>query len=161
MTITMVMGASVGAKLVMVCGAPSSNTLKFSFFRPVRMSPFSVVAMTSRVTTGTSTAMVTPASGGACVGGLAGGFCCGTGGGALCWGWPPCGPAGACAKAGGRASAQVIKAAVAAVTIVEDMLFMRDPLFLRGERSFEYTAMRLNLRNVGARSGQRRDTCML
>src|ERR1700719_3426056 len=96
MSTTMVIGASVGAKFVIVCGAPSSSTRKFSFFKPVRISPFFVVAITSTVTTGTSTAIVTPASGGACAGGFDAGFCAagGGGGGALCGGWAPCGPAG-------------------------------------------------------------------
>src|ERR1700730_3927892 len=108
-TMTMVIGASVGAKFVIVCGAPSSSTRKFSFFKPVKMSPFFVVAITSTVTTGTSTAIVTPASGGACVGGFAAGFCAAGGGGvggALCCGCPPCGPAGACANDGCTANAQ-------------------------------------------------------
>src|SRR5205823_13745658 len=67
----MVMGASVGEKLVMVCGTPSSRMRKFSFFRLGMMSPCCVVATTSSVTMGTSTAMVTPAWG-ACCAGLAG-----------------------------------------------------------------------------------------
>src|ERR1700693_1892449 len=94
---TIVIGASVGAKFVIVCGAPSSSTRKFSFFNPVRMSPFFVVAITSTVTPGTSTAIVTPASGGACDGGFDAGVCADGGGvgGALCCGCPPCGPAGA------------------------------------------------------------------
>src|SRR5258706_2610927 len=82
----MVMGASVGEKLVMVCGTPSSRMRKFSFLRPGMMSPCCVVATTSRVTMGTSTAMVTPACGGCCavVGAVGGGgvCCCGGGGGA-------------------------------------------------------------------------------
>src|SRR3974377_358547 len=60
----MVIGASLGAKLVMLWGTPSSRILKFSFFSPGIMSPFTVVAITSSVTTGTSTEMVTPASSG-------------------------------------------------------------------------------------------------
>src|SRR6266851_4854362 len=57
------------------------ETRKFSFLRPVRMSPCCVVATTSRVTMGTSTAMVTPACGG-CWGvegdcGGEAGLCCG------------------------------------------------------------------------------------
>src|SRR5580693_10615123 len=86
--ITIVMGASVGPKFVMVCVTPSSVTLKFSFFKPVSRSPWLVVAITSRVTTGTSTEMLTP-PGGAC-GGVAGACgACAVGAGA-----PPCGPVG-------------------------------------------------------------------
>ena len=92
----MVIGASVAPKFVIVCGAPSSITRKFSFFSPVSRSPCCVAAITSSVTTGTSTEMDAPASGGFC--------CCGggvgaTGGAPCCCGpVPPCGPAGDCAR---------------------------------------------------------------
>src|SRR5207245_532155 len=70
----------------------------FSFLRLGMMSPCCVVATTSRVTIGTSTAIVTPAWGGCCAGlaalGVSGFCCCCAGGGA-----PPCGPVGAWAKA--------------------------------------------------------------
>src|SRR5215471_9144544 len=90
----MVIGASLGPKLVMVCGTPSSDNLKFSRLRPVMISPCCVVATTSMVTTGTSTAMESPPS-------------CGLGcgcegacpGGGVCCGGPPDGPVGACAQA--------------------------------------------------------------
>jgi hypothetical protein len=123
MSITMVMGASVGAKLLMVCGTPSSVMRKFSRFKPVKMSPFFVVATTSMVTTGTSTEIDVPdCAGGAC-GGLAGvccGACCaGLGGG----GAPPCGPSGACASAicaaKGRASTHA-----AIIITLESRVFM-------------------------------------
>src|SRR5260370_1350543 len=87
MRTTIVMGASVGEKLEMVCGTPSSRTRKFSFFRPGMMSPCEVVATTSTVTMGTSTAIVTPACGGCCavLGGVGEcGFCCCCGGGGIC-----------------------------------------------------------------------------
>src|SRR5437879_3386610 len=93
----MVMGASVGEKLVMVCGTPSSRMRKFSFLRPGIMSPCCVVATTSSVTMGTSTAIVTPACGACCAGLVAlgeSGFCCCCAGG----GAPPCGPVGAWAN---------------------------------------------------------------
>src|SRR5579859_4110952 len=71
---------------------------KFSFFRPVMMSPFEVVAATSIVTSGTSTEMETPPEGaGCCPAGLCG-FC--DGGGFCCGCWPGCGLGGACAAAG-------------------------------------------------------------
>src|SRR5262245_51459857 len=86
------MGASLGPKLVIACGTPSSNSLKFSRLSPVMISPRCVVATTSIVTTGTSTAMESPPSCGlGCGGFCAGGVCCG---------WPPgAGPVGACAQA--------------------------------------------------------------
>src|ERR1700694_2476025 len=121
----MVMGASVGEKLVMVCGTPSSRMRKFSFLRPGMMSPCCVVATTSRVTMGTSTAMVTPACGGGCavvgaVGG--GGFCCWGGG------EPPCGPVGAWAIAEFSASGKTRAAARTASRITEKMAFIVHPL---------------------------------
>ena len=132
----MVMGASVGAKLVMVCGAPSSVTRKFSFFRPVRMSPFLVVAMTSSVTTGTSTAMVTPASGGAWVGGLAGGFCCGPAAGRSAAVGRLAARPGACAKAGGSAStASEQGSSTAAVTMCGKIAFHAVILFFAWQHS--------------------------
>src|ERR1700722_2906584 len=90
----MVIGASVAPKLVIVCGALSSITRKFSFFSPVRMSPCCVAAITSSVTTGTSTEIDAPASGGFC---CTGGGVGATGGAPCCA--PPCGPAGDCALA--------------------------------------------------------------
>src|SRR5262249_59786996 len=91
----MVIGASLGPKVVIVWGTPSSNNLKFSRLRPVIMSPCCVAATTSMVTTGTSTAIESPPSCG--LGCCCGGFC--PGGGVGC-GWPPgCGPVGACAQA--------------------------------------------------------------
>src|SRR3989454_6622571 len=125
---TMVMGASVGEKLVMVCGTPSSRMRKFSFFRLGMMSPCCVVATTSSVTMGTSTAMVTPAWG-ACCAGLAGlgesGFCCCCAGG----GAPPCGPVGAWAKAGLSASGRTKAIARIASRTTERMAFIvRSPI---------------------------------
>ena len=49
------MGAWVGPKLVMVCGTPSSMTLKFSCFSPGTNIPSFVNTPTSSVTSGTFT----------------------------------------------------------------------------------------------------------
>src|SRR5881392_1891276 len=120
----MVIGASVGAKFEMVCGTPSSRMRKFSFLRPGMMSPCCVVATTSSVTMGTSTAMVTPACGGCCaVPGAAGGgvgFCC-------CGEEPPCGPVGAWARTGFSAGGQTRPVARAASRPREKMAFIMHP----------------------------------
>src|SRR5258708_9914689 len=71
MNSTIVMGASLEPKLLIVCATPSSMIRKFSFFSPVSKSPWLVAAITSMVTTGTSTAMLAPASCGFCCGGAA------------------------------------------------------------------------------------------
>src|SRR5260370_26001215 len=122
MSTTVVMGASVGAKLVTVWGTPSSRMRKFSFLRLVRMSPCCVVATTSTVTMGTSTAIVTPACGGCCAAAGAGGagFCCGGGG-------VPPGPAGAWAKTEFSASGQPRAAARIASKTTERMAFIMHP----------------------------------
>src|SRR5229473_2920791 len=91
----MVIGASLEPKLLIVCAVPSSMIRKFSFFRPVSRSPRFVAAITSIVTTGTSTEMLAPASCGFCCGGTGLGS---TGGAPGCF-WPPCGPSGACPRA--------------------------------------------------------------
>src|SRR5229473_3860961 len=91
----MVIGASLEPKLLIVCAVPSSMIRKFSFFRPVSRSPRFVAAITSIVTTGTSTEMLAPASCGFCCGGAGFGS---TGGAPDCF-WPPCGPSGACPRA--------------------------------------------------------------
>src|SRR6202171_2403012 len=120
----MVMGASGGEKLVMVCGTPSSRMRKFSFLRPGMMSPCCVVATTSRVTMGTSTAIVTPACGGCCavVGAVGGGGVCCCGGGE-----PPCGPGGAWAKAEFSAGGKTRAVARTASRITEKMAFIVHP----------------------------------
>ncbi len=86
------------------------------------MSPRCVVATTSRVTMGTSTAMVTPACGGCCaVVGAAGGtgFCC--------CGEPPWGPVGAWAKTEFSASGKTRAVARTASKTTERMAFIMHP----------------------------------
>src|SRR6266481_1268465 len=118
------MGASLDPKLLIVCATPSSMIRKFSFFSPVSKSPWFVAAITSMVTTGTSTAMLAPASCGFCCGGAAFGS---TGGAPCCL--PPCGPSGACARV---LIAPVAKASAPA-TIVnkprQNFALMLDPQF--------------------------------
>ena len=118
----MVMGASVGAKFVMAWGTPSSRILKLSFFSPGMMSPFVVVAITSRVTTGTSTEMVTQASGGGC---CLLGTCFGLGVGLACGGALVYGPSGACAGV-------VEQSRNAAATVTKSLpTFEANPLIIR------------------------------
>ena len=114
-SITIVIGASVGPKFVIVCGTPSSKILKFSFFKPVRMSPCCVVAITSSVTIGTSTEIDSPDSSGFFCAGA--GCCAGGGGGPLCCCSPLCGPAGACAFTGNAPSASTKTAIDNPITI--------------------------------------------
>src|SRR3982074_1458715 len=54
------MGASEGAKFVIVCVVPSSVIRKFSFFNPGRKFPLLSVITTSTFTTGTVTEMEKP-----------------------------------------------------------------------------------------------------
>src|SRR5882762_499620 len=164
----MVMGASVGEKLVMVCGTPSSRMRKFSFLRPGMMSPCCVVATTSRVTMGTSTAMVTPACGGGCavvgaVGG--GGFCCCGGGGE-----PPCGPVGAWARAEFSANSKTRAVARTASRITEKMAFIVHPSIAIEQlqtgddpcvRDNMAATKRLNFSNATAMPRPSAHTCML
>src|SRR5260370_36937210 len=65
------MGASEGAKFVIVCAEPSSVRRKFSFFQPVRKFPLLSVTTTSTGTTGTVTEMENPGAS--------------DGGGGCCW----------------------------------------------------------------------------
>ena len=54
------MGASLGAKFVIDCAAPSSVMRKFSFFSPGKKFPLLSVITTSTVTTGTVTEIEKP-----------------------------------------------------------------------------------------------------
>src|SRR6266404_4120964 len=131
MSITIVIGASLDPKLLIVCATPSSMIRKFSFFRPVSRSPWFVAAITSMVTTGTSTAMLAPASCGFCGGGA--GF--GSAGGAPCC-WPPCGPSGACPRAFGAPTEKVSAPAKTIDKPLEKFAFMLGPSFYNHKRTY-------------------------
>src|SRR5215813_8651836 len=87
------------------------------------MSPCCVVATTSIVTTGTSTAIESPPSCG--LGCCCGGFCPG---GGVCCGCPPdCGPVGACASASRPPAKQKIAAKTRPASACANVRFILSP----------------------------------